>query len=246
LNSIVDRLAVFAASSTQQLLPCWHDCAFQSLHRPYIYENEELWKAIPNDESICVVIQNEPLKPRDIISIENNNILEGLNPLESLFSLSVVGNKEKQKEGELWKKVIETILLNIRKFEPSTNVKIKVQCSGKEEMSSTRLLGESQKVFSWSYEDLRGFDPGLIQYIIKIARQKQEFVNSAPEAPFRRDLRDFLRNGMFFSPHPEWVSILKSAPGTTGNIITCTSLRTFRKVIMRNPSSTLNIEMFLQ
>jgi ribonuclease HI len=215
LNSIVDRLVVFAASPTQQLLPRWPDCAFQSLHRPYIFENEEFWKAIPNDESICDVIQNEPLEPEEIISVENNKIPEGLNPLESSFSLSVVGNKEKQKEEELQKKVIETILLNIRTFEPSTNVKIKVQCSGKEERRSTRLLGESQKVFSWSYEDLRGFDPSLIQHIMKLARQKQEFVNSAPEAPFRRDLRDFLRDGMFFSAHPEWVSIWKSTPGTT-------------------------------
>jgi hypothetical protein len=104
---------------------------FQSLHRPYIYENEGSWKAIPNDERICVVIQNEPLKPEEIISVENNKIPEGLTPLESSFSLSVVGNKEKQKEEELQKKVVETILLNIRTPESSTNVKINVQCSGK-------------------------------------------------------------------------------------------------------------------
>jgi hypothetical protein len=173
MNSIANRLAVFAASHTQQLLPHWHDRAFQSLHRPYISKNEEFWKAIPNDEIICDVIQNEPLKPEEIISVENNKILEGLTPLESSFSLSVVGNKEKQKEEELQKKVIATILLNITPFEPSTNVKIKVQCFGKEEMRSTGLLGESQKVFSWSYEDLRGFDPSLIQHIMKLTRQKQ-------------------------------------------------------------------------
>jgi hypothetical protein len=206
LNSMADRLVVFAASPNQQLLPHRPDCAFQSLHRPYIPENEGSWKAIPNDESICVVIQNEPLKPEEIISIENNEIPEGLTPLESSFSLSVVGNKEKQKEEELQKKVVETILLNIRTPESSTNVKINVQCSDKEEMGSTGLLGESQKVFSWSYEDLRGFDPGLVQHIMKLARQKQELVNSALEAPFRRELRDFLRAGMFFSVHPEWVS----------------------------------------
>jgi hypothetical protein len=68
-----------------------------------------------------------------------------------------------------------------------------------------------KRFFAWSYEDLRGFDPGLVQHIMKLARQKQEFVNSTPEAPFRRDLRDFLRAGMFFSAHPEWVSIWKLA-----------------------------------
>jgi hypothetical protein len=98
---MADRLASFLASPSQQLLPHRPDCAFQYLHRPYIPENEGSWKAIPNDERICVDIQNEPLKPEEIIPIENNKILEGLTPLESLFSLSVVGNKEKHKEEEL-------------------------------------------------------------------------------------------------------------------------------------------------
>jgi ribonuclease HI len=93
LNSMVDRLVVFAASPNQQLLPHMPDCAFQSLHRPYIPENEGSWKALPNNERICVVIQNEPLNPKEIISIGNHNIPEGLTPLESSFSLIVVGNK---------------------------------------------------------------------------------------------------------------------------------------------------------
>jgi ribonuclease HI len=114
LNSIADRLVVFAASPTQQLLPHWPDCAFQSLHRSYISENEEPWKAIPNNESSCVVIQNEPLKPEEIISVENNKILEGLTPLESSFSLSVGGNKKKQEEEELQLKVVEAISMKNR------------------------------------------------------------------------------------------------------------------------------------
>jgi ribonuclease HI len=38
LNSIVDRLVVFAASPTQQILPCWPDCDFQSLDHSYILD----------------------------------------------------------------------------------------------------------------------------------------------------------------------------------------------------------------
>jgi ribonuclease HI len=98
LNSIADRLVVFAASPTQQLLPHWPDCALQYLHHSYISKNEKFWKAIPNNESSCLVIQNEPLKHEEIISVENNKILEGLTPLEGSFSLSVGGNKEKQEE----------------------------------------------------------------------------------------------------------------------------------------------------
>lgn len=164
---MVDRLAIFAASPNHQLLPHRPDCAFQYLHHPCIHESEGSWKAIPNNENNC----NEPLKPEEIISIENNKIHEG-STLESSFSLSVVGNKGKQEQEELRKKVIETIPLNIRTPEPSMNVKTNVQCFDKEEMGSTELLGESQKIFSWYYEDLCDFNPGLVQDIMKLARQK--------------------------------------------------------------------------
>jgi hypothetical protein len=136
--------------------------------------------------------------------------------------------------------------LNIRTFEPSLNVKINVQCSGKEEMRFIGLLSEPQKFFSWFYEDLHGFDPGLVHHIMKLARKKQELVNSALEAPFRMDLRYFLRTGMFFSAHLEWVSIWKSASRTTHNIITHISLQTFRKAIIINTFPPLNMEIFLQ
>jgi hypothetical protein len=61
-------LAIFEASYNQQILPHRPDCAFQSLHHPYIPEKEGSWKAIPNDERICFVIQNESLNPKEIIS----------------------------------------------------------------------------------------------------------------------------------------------------------------------------------
>jgi ribonuclease HI len=95
LNSMVDRLVVFAASPNQQLLPHRPDCSFQSLYHPYIPNHVGSWKALPDDEIICAIIQDEPLKPEEIISMENNRIPEGLTPLESSFSLSVGGNKEK-------------------------------------------------------------------------------------------------------------------------------------------------------
>jgi hypothetical protein len=75
--------------------------------------NVESWQVFPSDEGICAFIQNEPFKPKEIISMENNKILKGLTPLESSFSSSDVGNKETHKEEESKRKVGETISLNI-------------------------------------------------------------------------------------------------------------------------------------
>jgi hypothetical protein len=41
LNSITDRLVVFATSPTRQILPQRPDCTFQSLYRPHIPDNIE-------------------------------------------------------------------------------------------------------------------------------------------------------------------------------------------------------------
>jgi ribonuclease HI len=62
-NSMVGRLAIFAASPNQQLLPHMPDYPFQSLYRPYIPNNVESWQALPNNESNCDFIQYEPFKP---------------------------------------------------------------------------------------------------------------------------------------------------------------------------------------
>jgi hypothetical protein len=90
-----NRLVVFATSPNQQPLPYKPDCSFQSLHCPHIPNNVESWQALPNDKSVFSLIQDKPPNPKEIISIEDNKIPKGLTPLESSFSSSDVGNKEK-------------------------------------------------------------------------------------------------------------------------------------------------------
>ena len=61
-------------------------------------------------------------------------------------------------------------------------------------MKFVELLGEFQDVLSWSYEDLRGFDPDLIKHAIPIkegikpVRQKQRPIDPALKAIIRREL----------------------------------------------------------
>jgi hypothetical protein len=77
------RLAIFAASLKQQLSPHRPICSFQSLYCSYMSGNVESWQTLPNNHSICAFIYDEPLKPEEIISIENHEIPESLTPLES-------------------------------------------------------------------------------------------------------------------------------------------------------------------
>jgi hypothetical protein len=138
-----------------------------------------------------------------------------LTPLESSFSSSDVGNKEKQKEEESKRKVGGTISLKIGTPKAPKNVKIGAQCSDEEKMKFAKLLGEFQDAFSWSYEDICGFDPSLIQYVIpikegiKLVRKKQRPINPALEATIRKELEKLLEAGIIFPvKYSKWVSNL--------------------------------------
>jgi hypothetical protein len=73
----------------------------------------ESWQVFPSDEGIFTFIQNEPFKPNEIISIEDDKFPKGLTPLESSFSSIDVSNKEIHKEEESKRKVGDTISLDL-------------------------------------------------------------------------------------------------------------------------------------
>jgi hypothetical protein len=115
--------------------------------------------------------------------------------------------------------------LNIGTPESPKNVKIGAQCSDEEKLNFARLLGEFQDVFAWSYEDLRGFDPSLIQHAILIkegikpVRKKQIPINPTLEAAIRKELEKLLKAGIIFPvKYSEWVSNLVLVRKTTGQI----------------------------
>jgi hypothetical protein len=143
--------------------------------------------------------------------------------------------------------------LNLGALECPKNVKIGAQCFDEEEMKFAKLLGGFQDAFAWSYEDLRGFDPGLIQHVIPIkegmkpVRQKQIPINSTFKVTIQRELENFLKAGIIFLvKYLEWVS--KSVPilKATDHIRTCINFCTFNQAIMKNPFPPPNMEMILQ
>ena len=95
-----------------------------------------------------------------------------------------------------------TISWNIGALKSSKNAKISTQCYDKEEMKFVNLLGKFQDVFFWSYEDLRSFDPGLMQHAIlikggiKLVRQKQRHINPIPKAIIRKGLGKIMKVGI--------------------------------------------------
>jgi hypothetical protein len=147
----------------------------------------------------------------------------------------------------------KTISLNIGTPEAPKNIKIGAQCSDEKEMKFAKILGEFQYVFAWSYEDIRGFDPGLIQHAIPIkegikpVQQKQRLINLAPYAIIRKGFEEILSIGIFFSvKYSKWVSNLIPVWKATKHIIFCIDFLIVKKDIMKGYSPLPNIEMILQ
>jgi ribonuclease HI len=151
LNSMVGSLVVFTTSPTRQRFPQRLDCTFQSLYRPHIPDNVESWQGFPSDEEICDFIQNEPFRPKEIISIEDDKFSKGLTPLKSSFFSSDVSNKEIHKEESSKTKVGDTISLNLGTLGSPKIVKLGAQCSDEEKAKFIELLREFQDVFAWPY-----------------------------------------------------------------------------------------------
>jgi hypothetical protein len=146
---MVDRLVVFATNPSRQLLPQRPDCTFMSLYRPHFPNNVESWQVFPDDERICAFIQNEPLKKKEIIYLEDNKFPKGLTPLESSFSSSDVGNKKNIEEEESKINIGDTVSLNIGTHDSPKILKVGAQCS------------DQEKKNSWNYSmNLRMFFPG--------------------------------------------------------------------------------------
>jgi len=83
LNSIVDRLVVFVANPTRKLLPQRLDCTFMSLYHSHFPDNVESCHVFPDGESIFSFLQNEPIKRKEIIYVEDDKFPKGMTPLKS-------------------------------------------------------------------------------------------------------------------------------------------------------------------
>jgi hypothetical protein len=81
---------------------------------------------------------------------------------------------------------------------------------------------------------------------MKPVMQEQRSINSAFKATFQRELENFLRAGIIFSVHPEWVSNWVPSSKTTDHIRTCINFHTFSQAVMRTPFPPLNMGIILQ
>jgi hypothetical protein len=65
--------------------------------------------------------------------------------------------------------------LKLNRIQQPQCINLGLGCSEKEKMTFIKLFKEFKDVFAWTYDDLKTFDPNIIQHIIPMKPQTQPF-----------------------------------------------------------------------
>jgi hypothetical protein len=133
--------------------------------------------------------------------------------------------------------ITETIPINIsRTPDIVENVFVGADCSPEEIQVYTNLFKEFRDVFAWSYEEMPGIDPKIVEHEIttyqdaKPVRQKLSLVNPRKAAAIKAEVERFLKARFIYPIHlTEWVSNPVPVDKKQGTIRVCTDFRDLNK-----------------
>jgi hypothetical protein len=98
-------------------------------------------------------------------------------------------------------------------------------CSEQEKSTFIKLFKEFKDVFAWTYDDLKTFDPNIIQHIIPMKPQTQPFqqklrkMHPKLEPTVKKELNKLLNAKIIFPVrHTQWVSNLVPVRKKSGEI----------------------------
>jgi hypothetical protein len=143
--------------------------------------------------------------------------------------------------------------VNIGTQEDPNILNIGAQCLEKEKHKFMDMFHEFKDVFAWYYEDLRGFDPNIIQHAIpikeeeKMVRQRQRPINPALEATIRKEVENLINAHIIFPvKYYEWVSNLVPVQKKNGDIRLCVDFHALNRESVKDNFPLPNMELILQ
>jgi hypothetical protein len=111
-----------------------------------------------------------------------------------------------------------------------------VGCSQQEKTAFIKLFKEFKYVFAWTYDDLKTFDPNIIQHVIPMKpqtspfRQKLRKMHPKLEPTVKKELNKLL-NAKIILPvsNTQWVSNLVPVWKKSGEIRLCVDFRNLNR-----------------
>jgi hypothetical protein len=132
------------------------------------------------------------------------------------------------------------------------NVFIEADCSPEEIQIYMDLFKEFCDVFAWSYEEMPGIDPKIVEHEItmypdaKPIRQKLHPVNPRKAAAIKAEVEKLLKAGFIYPIHlTEWVSNPMPFDKKQGTIRVCTDFRDLNKACPKDNYPTPFIDQII-
>jgi hypothetical protein len=149
--------------------------------------------------------------------------------------------------------IAEMIPINIsRNPDIVENVFVGADCSPEEIQIYTDLFKEFRDVFAWSYEEMPGIDPKIVEHEIttypdaKPVRQKLRPVNPRKAAAIKSEVEKLLKAGFIYPIHlTQWVSNPVPVDKKQGTIRVCTDFRDLNKACPKDNYPTPFIDQII-
>jgi hypothetical protein len=145
----------------------------------------------------------------------------------------------------------ETVNLGTR--DNPQNINLGKGCSEQEKSSFIKLFKEFKDVFSWTYDDLKTFDPNIIQHVIPMKPQTQPFqqklrkMHPKLEPTVKKELNKLLTAKIIFPVrHTQWVSNLVPVRKKNGEIRLCVDFHNLNRASDKDNYPVPPMEQILQ
>jgi hypothetical protein len=147
--------------------------------------------------------------------------------------------------------IYETINLGTK--ENPQNINLGMGCSEQERSAFIKLFKEFKDVFAWTYDDLKTFDPNIIQHVIPMKPQTQPFqqklrkMHPKLEPTVKKELNKLLNAKIIFPVrHTQWVSNLVPVRKKSGEIRLCVDFRNLNRASDKDNYPIPPMEQILQ
>jgi hypothetical protein len=132
------------------------------------------------------------------------------------------------------------------------NINISADCSPEEILIYTELFKEFRDVFAWSYEEMPGIDPRIVEHEIiaypdaKPARKRLRAINPWKAPAIKAEVENLLNVGfIYLVPLTEWISNPVPMNKKKGTICVCMEFRDLNKACPKDNFLTPFIDQIL-
>ena len=169
-NTLADALLVIACTFE---IPDYleEECKVEVLFRPSVPDNQDHWQVFDNDAQIIAFLHNTDNFQNCNVNLEdkvNNLSLQDVEVMKLAIPLEKNFNRHDEYRGKRVERVDEILEINIGCLVSPKMIKIGKNASPQETKSIENLIREYKDVFAWTYDDLKSFDPAIIEHTIPL------------------------------------------------------------------------------